>query len=110
MTIHYIKIALRNLATQKTLAFINVAGLSIGLACFSLFLLYTVNELSFDRFHQNANKIYRVYEWSQGIPGMNTHGDAGLYMPLGPAMKNDFHDVENYVRYQKSWDEKFINT
>ena len=99
MTIHYIKIALRNLATQKTLAFINVAGLSIGLACFSLFLLYSVNELSFDRFHKNADNIYRVYEWTEGRPGTDAHGDAGLYMPLGPAMKHDFPDVENYVRF-----------
>ena|SRR5438552_12514539 len=68
MTIHYIKIALRNLATQKTLAFINVAGLSIGLACFSLFLLYSVNELSFDRFHKNADNIYRVW-WVFAITG-----------------------------------------
>src|SRR5206468_12557928 len=39
---------------------------------------------------------------------MSSHGDAGLYMPLGPAMKNDFPDVIKYVRYQKSWDEKFV--
>ncbi|MEP6951142.1 MAG: ABC transporter permease [Ginsengibacter sp.] len=108
MLIHYIKIAFRNLSTQKIPAFINVIGLSIGLACFSLFLLYAVNEFSFDRFHKNADNIYRVYEWTEGIPGMGTRGDAGLYMPLGPAMKRDFPDVENYVRYQKSWDEKFI--
>jgi putative ABC transport system permease protein len=108
MLIHYIKIAFRNLAAQKVLAFINVVGLSIGLACFSLFLLYAVNEFSFDRFHKNADNIYRVYEWTEGMPGMDNHGDAGLYMPLGPAMKQDFHDVDNYVRYQKSWDEKFI--
>jgi len=42
---HYIKIAFRNLARQKVLTAINIAGLSIGLACFSLFLLYAVNEL-----------------------------------------------------------------
>ncbi len=108
MLIHYIKIAFRNLATQKVLAFINVVGLSIGLACFSLFLLYAVNEFGFDRFHKNADNIYRVYEWTEGMPGMDNHGDAGLYMPLGPAIKQDFRDVDNYVRYQKSWDEKFI--
>jgi len=38
MIIHYIKIAIRNLARQKTLAMINIIGLSVGLACFSLFL------------------------------------------------------------------------
>src|SRR5579862_1458789 len=110
MIIHYIKIAWRNLAAQKALAFINIMGLSVGLACFSLFVLYAVNEFTFDRFHKNADNIYRVYEWTEGTPGQDPHGDAGLYMPLGPAMKQDFPDVENYVRYQKSWDEKFIKT
>ena len=94
---HYIKIALRNLAKQKGLAFINIAGLSTGIACFTLFLLYSVNEFSFDRFHKNANRIFRinqVFEREGREMGM-----AGLYMPLGPSMKKDFPDVENYVRF-----------
>ena len=49
---HYFKIALRNLGRQKILSFINVLGLSIGLGCFALFLLYAVNEFNFDRFHK----------------------------------------------------------
>ena len=60
---HYIKIAWRNLIRQKALALINILGLSIGLACFCLFLLYAVNEFGFDRFHANASRIYRVYNW-----------------------------------------------
>ncbi len=60
---HYLKIAWRNLQRQKILTLINISGLSIGLACFSLFLLYSVNEFSFDRFHVNAKNIYRVYDW-----------------------------------------------
>jgi putative ABC transport system permease protein len=46
---HYLQIALRNLSRQKGLAFINVFGLSVGLACFTLFLLFAINEFSFDR-------------------------------------------------------------
>ena len=97
MLLHYIKIAFRNLAKQKGLAFINIAGLSLGIACFVLFLLYGVNEFSFDRFHKNADRIFRinqVFERDGKEMGM-----AGLYMPLGPAMKKDFPDVENYVRF-----------
>ena len=63
MVIHYIRVALRNLERQKALAFINILGLSIGLACFTLFLLYAVNEFSYDRFHTNASNIYKVYNW-----------------------------------------------
>src|ERR1044072_5110525 len=72
---HYIKIAIRNLAQQKVLTGINIFGLSIGIACFSLFLLYTVHEFSYDRFHKNAGRIFRVVEWWQG--GDRTPGGAG---------------------------------
>jgi hypothetical protein len=54
---------LRVLARQKGLVVINILGLSIGLACFSMFLLYTVNELNYDRFHKHAANIYRVYSF-----------------------------------------------
>lgn len=96
---HYIKIAFRNLARQKALAFINIAGLSIGLACFSLFLLYAVNEFSYDRFHKNTPDIYRMYSWwaFQGKEPRAGSEPASV-TPLGPAMKQDLPDVENYVR------------
>lgn len=65
MLSNYLKTALRVLAREKGLAFINLSGLSIGLACFALFLLYAVNEFSFDRFHKNEKDIYRVYTWKK---------------------------------------------
>lgn len=105
---HYFKIALRNLGRQKILSFINISGLSIGLACFSLFLLYAVNEFSFDRFHKNADNIYRVYRWTVGMNGEEPEGDTYLPSPLGPAMKQDLSDIENYVRLQIGWGESFV--
>ena len=60
MLINYLKIALRNLQKQKIFAFINVFGLSVGIACFILLMLFTDNELSFDKFHKKAGEIYRV--------------------------------------------------
>ena len=72
---HYFKIAVRNLFKQKALAFINVFGLSVGLACFILFLLFAVNEFSFDRFHSNANNIYRAYRWTNALDGREAEGD-----------------------------------
>ncbi|MEO5583378.1 MAG: ABC transporter permease, partial [Saprospiraceae bacterium] len=66
---YYINIALRNLTKQKVLTGINILGLSIGIACFSLFLLYTLNEFNFDRFNVNSKNIYRVYRWSFGEKG-----------------------------------------
>jgi putative ABC transport system permease protein len=105
---HYLKIALRNLSKQKGLAFINILGLSIGLACFSLFLLYAINEFNFDRFHKNAKNIYRVYRWTEAMQGEPAAGDVYLPMPLGPAMKQDLPDVQNYVRLQEAWGESYV--
>ncbi len=108
MILHYIKIALRNLSKQKILAFINVFGLSVGIACFSLFLLYAVNEFSYDRFHKNGNEIYRVIDWFAGNKDRGPGGDASSYTPLGPAMKKDLPDIENFVRFQEGWGEHFV--
>lgn len=108
MVKHYFKIAWRNLAKQKRLAFINILGLSIGLACFILFMLFAVNEMNFDRFHKNHSNIYRVAEWIQGFPNRPPGGEAFGGTPLGPAMKQDFPDVKDYVRIQRGFDEKFV--
>ncbi|MFL5810658.1 MAG: ABC transporter permease [Flavisolibacter sp.] len=106
----YFIIALRNVARQKGLAFINILGLSVGLACFSLFLLYAVNEFSFDRFHNNARNIYRVYRWTEAMQGDPAKGDVYLPMPLGPAMKQDLPGIQNYVRMQEAWSDSYVKT
>lgn len=96
---HYFKIAIRNLQRQKALSFINIAGLSIGIACFSLFLLYAVNEFSYDRFHKNASAIYRVCSWWDFKGKEPRSGiEPASVTPLGPSMKQDFPDVEDFVR------------
>jgi putative ABC transport system permease protein len=105
---HYFKIAVRNLGRQKVLSFINIAGLSIGLACFSLFLLYSVNEFSFDRFHKNAKNIYRVYRWTEAMNDQEASADVYMPSPLGPTMKADLPDVSEYVRFREAWGESFV--
>ncbi len=105
---NYFKLAFRNLLQQKALASINIIGLSIGLACFILFLLFAINQLSFDKFNKNAANIYRAVEWYQGIPGREPGGESFGGVPLGPAMKNDFSDVENFVRIQTGFDDNLI--
>ncbi len=107
---HYFLIAFRNLRRQKVLATINILGLSIGLACFMLFLLYSVNEFNFDRFHKNADNIYRVYRWTEAMEGDEASGDVYLPMPLGPALKQDLPDVEDYVRMQEGWSDTYVRT
>ena len=110
MILHYIKIALRNLSKQKILAFINVFGLSVGIACFSLFLLYAVNEFNYDRFHKNGQDIYRVIQWYSGDKDREPGGEASSNTPVGPAMKAEIPGVEDFVRFQSGWGEHFVKT
>lgn len=105
---NYFKVAIRNLFKQKGLSLINILGLSIGLACFSLFLLYAINELTYDRQHAQADRIFRVYRWIEPFDGMDARADAHLPMPLGPAMKESFPDVEEYVRFRTAWGSDFV--
>jgi putative ABC transport system permease protein len=104
----YFKIALRSLGRQKGLTFINISGLSIGLACFILFMLYAVNEFNYDRFHRNAASIFRVYRLSEGLNGQEAEADVYMPNPLGPAMKADLPDVLDYVRIQDGWRTSYV--
>ncbi|HYJ38039.1 MAG TPA: ABC transporter permease, partial [Chitinophagaceae bacterium] len=104
----YFKIAIRNLVKQKGLALINILGLSIGIACFSLFILYALNEFNFDRFHQKADNIFRVYRWTEAMGDEEAGGDVYMPMPLGPAMKKDLPDIVDYVRMREDWGKSFI--
>ena len=111
---NYFKIALRNLQKQKAFAFINVFGLSVGIACFSLLLLFAFNEFSFDKFHKNAANIYRPFSWEKSIDGQLTTGytDVGgsTAATLGEAMKQYLPDVIDYVRLQLPWGENLLRT
>ena len=57
---NYLKIAVRNLKKHKAYSFINIAGLAVGMACCILILLGVQDELSYDRYHENADRIYRI--------------------------------------------------
>lgn len=105
---NYFKTALRNLAKQKGLSFINIFGLSAGLACFGLFMLYAVNEFSFDRFHKNAADIYRVYNKIEAKEGDHASTMSYQPMPLGPALRQEFPDIENFVRLRLGTNENFM--
>ena len=59
---NYLKTAWRNLEKNKTFSFINIFGLTIGLTSFLLIALYIFDELTYDRFHKNANNIYRLVD------------------------------------------------
>ena len=60
MIYNYLKIAIRNLKKYKFISFINIFGLTVGLACCLLILIYILHELSYDKYHPNADRVYRV--------------------------------------------------
>ena len=59
---HNFTISLRNLQKQKLYSIINLGGLAFGLVCFILILLYVQHELSYDQFHENADRTYRIVQ------------------------------------------------
>lgn len=93
---NYLKVAFRNLWKNKGFSAINILGLAIGLACFLLIALYVVDELSYDRFHEKAKQIYRID--SEIKFGGNELNLAVTSDPMGPTLKRDYPQVEEYVR------------
>lgn len=97
---NFFKIAFRNFIKHKTNTFINIAGFAIGLASCILILLYVSYELSYDRFHEKADDIYRISV--RGTVGGNEFNQAVTSPPMGHALVNDYPEVLNSVRLQAS--------
>lgn len=93
---NYLKIAVRNLLKHKGYSFINVAGLAIGLACCFLIVLYVQHELSFDRFHEKADRIYRLLHGSKEDTASRSAISASGY---APHLLADFPEIEQAMRF-----------
>ena len=92
---NYLKVAFRNIRKQKGYAFINIAGLAIGMAACLLILLWVYDEASFDAYHEKADRIYRL----------TIDANLGRAMsaplaptPAGPAMVRDYPEVVQAAR------------
>jgi len=103
---NYIKVALRNISRNKLYSFLNIAGLAIGIACCVLILLYIQDELSFDRFHEKADRIYRVN--SHFIIPERTMNFATTAHVQGPMFKAEYPEVETYARFSSYGSRKVI--
>ena len=93
---NYLKVAARNIFKHKLYSIINVGGLAIGLACALLISLWVRDELSFDRFHKNADCLYRVnwdFKWA-GNEGVGP----GTPPPLAATLANNLPDVVKSTR------------
>ena len=103
---NYFKVALRNLWKHKGFSAINIIGLAMGLACFIMIAMYVTDELSYDRYHEKAGRIYRINSDIR-------FGGTDMIMavsadPMGATLKKDYPQVEEYTRIYASSGSKLI--
>jgi len=97
---NYLKITFRNIKRNKGYAIINVFGLAIGLACSIFIILWIQDELSYDRYHEKADRIYRVVNEYQSDSALRRSMKTSAQ--LAPALIQDFPEVENVVRFSRN--------
>lgn len=89
----HLMIAWRHVRRQKGYSFINIAGLALGLTCFILIGLWVADELSFDRFHEKRDRIFRILNKAQSGELI-----ASPTYALAPALKDEYPEVEDFSR------------
>ncbi|MEM1125140.1 MAG: ABC transporter permease [Bacteroidota bacterium] len=108
MLINYLKVALRNLKRQKGHSFINIAGLTLGLACCLLIFQYVSFEQSFDRFNEQADDLFRLYSVEvQGEAEPVTETTTGW--AVGPAVAEATPDVVRFVRLHPDYGRTIVS-
>jgi putative ABC transport system permease protein len=93
---NYLILAFRNIIKRKLYSIINIVGLAVGLAVVILISLFLSDELSYDKFHKDANNIYRI-AWMAGDPQTRTPH------PMAQAMVRDFPEIEKAVSLTPLW-------
>jgi len=103
--INSVKSALQSFSNFRLYTFINLFGLILGFTCSVVILLYVSFEFSFDKFHEDKERIFRVNEIA--ISPENKENSSSLRMPYGPALKEEISEIEDVVRIRNNW---HINT
>jgi putative ABC transport system permease protein len=100
---NYFKTAFRNLRRNKVYSFINILGLSLGLACAMLIMLYVKDEVSYDRFHKNVGSIYRIVNKNVKPDSSveNINGFSGYFQ--GPKFAAGVPEILHFVRYRENY-------
>ncbi len=99
---YYLKTILRNLVRSKFYSSVNIVGLAIGITACILIMLYVQNELSYDKFHKNADRIYRVNLFS--VRDNNTFKLPQSSPPLRNTIQDEIPEVEEAVRVSQYWE------
>jgi len=93
---NYFTIAIRNIVRHKGYTFINILGLATGIICCLLILVYVQDEISYDRYHEKSDQIYRII--NAGVIRGNQIEMPLVSGPWGPAMVEEFPEVLEAVR------------
>jgi putative ABC transport system permease protein len=96
---NYLKTAWRNMLRNKTSSVINIGGLSVGIAAALLILIFIQKELSYDKFHKDADRIYHVV-LNGNMNGQEFWG-GNTPPPVGAALTNNIPEIESYTRFYK---------
>ena len=96
---YYLKYAWRNLKKNKIYSFLNIIGLALGLTCFTLIALWINDEMSYDKFNSNYNRIFRLTSKEKTETG--TVETAVSSAPMANALRNDYPEVVNTVRVDR---------
>ncbi len=95
---NYLRIAVRHLLRQPGYAGLNIFGLTLGMVASLVILLYLNQELSFDNYHKDADRIYRISSRFTESDGTRDNW-VSTQVPLGRTVKETFAEVEQYVRF-----------
>jgi putative ABC transport system permease protein len=95
---NYLKVALRSIFRNRLTAFINISGLALSMASAILIYLFVSDELSFDQYHKNSGRTYRVTRIFYNQDHQQTLHLSSVAPPIGPLLKNDFGEIEVMAR------------
>jgi putative ABC transport system permease protein len=104
---NYFKVSLRNLWKNKGFSSINIFGLAVGIACSLLIFLFVKDENSYDRFHKDADNIYRVVKDFINDDG-SLIPDATTQSPLAAAMQAEMPEVAQVTRIRPNWGRGYL--
>lgn len=101
---NYLLIAFRNLTKNMFYSMLNLTGLAVGIATFILIALYVQFELSFDRYHENADRVYRIVRDKPVNMSGGFVKTSVTPSPLAPSLKEEFPEIESAARFIRSKD------
>src|SRR5215217_1481364 len=98
MIFTYLKISFRHLQQNKVYAGIHILGMGMAVCMVLLAILYLKDEWTYDRFHHNGDRLYRITTSMVPSKGERIHTSGGTGQVQGPAFKAEVPELENYTR------------